>query len=67
MEKLITPEEFQELTGIKMNTQARWRWAGKLSFVKIGGAVRYERDVVEKLIEQGRRNYPVDPKESADA
>ncbi|MCA9773526.1 MAG: helix-turn-helix domain-containing protein, partial [Myxococcales bacterium] len=44
------------LGGVSIKTLQRWRWAGRgPAFVKIGALVRYERDVLERFIVDGRR------------
>lgn len=49
--KTYTPHEVSEMTGVKLQTLANWRYLGKgPHFVKIGGCVRYPARVIDELI-----------------
>ena len=49
------------ILGLSPKTLRRWRWAGTgPSFLKIGGAVRYDLAVLEAFIEASRRSSTSD-------
>ena len=59
---LINETEAALRLGLSPTTLRRWRWAGKgPSFLKIGGAVRYELAILEAFIEASRRSSTSDP------
>ena len=46
---------------IEVATLRRWRWAGKgPKFLKIGSAVRYDRDSLTEFLEAAERNSTSD-------
>lgn len=48
--KAYTTAEVEELTGIKQQTLANWRYLGKgPRFVKVGGKVFYPASVIDRL------------------
>ena len=58
---LINEIEAALRLGLCPTTLRRWRWAGTgPSFLKIGGAVRYEFAVLEAFIEASRRSSTSD-------
>lgn len=43
------------LLGLQQKTLRRWRWAGKgPAFHRLGGAVRYHPDDLQKFLDQSR-------------
>ena len=47
--------------GLSPTTLRRWRWAGTgPSYIKLGGAVRYDLAVLEAFIEASRRRSTSD-------
>jgi hypothetical protein len=53
---LLNETQAADLLNIKVPTLRRWRWAGKgPTFLKIGGAVRYDRADLEGFIASARR------------
>jgi hypothetical protein len=58
---LLNENQTAELLNIKVPTLRRWRWAGKgPTFLKIGGAVRYDRAELEGFIAAARRTSTSD-------
>ena len=58
---LINETEAAMCLGLSPTTLRRWRWAGKgPSFLKIGGAVRYDLSQLEAFIEAARRDSTSD-------
>jgi len=59
---LLKEHEAAAFLAVEVATLRRWRWAGKgPSFLKIGGAVRYELTALEAFIEASRRRSTSDP------
>ena len=51
----LTPRQVSEMTGISLDTLARWRCRKqRVPYLKIGRAVRYERTEVLAYLEQCR-------------
>ena len=58
---LLNESQAADLLNIKVPTLRRWRWAGKgPRFLKIGGAVRYDRADLEGFIASARRTSTSD-------
>jgi hypothetical protein len=58
---LLNETQAADLLNIKVPTLRRWRWAGKgPAFLKIGGAVRYDRAELEGFIAAARRTSTSD-------
>jgi len=58
---LLKEREAAELLAIRPTTLRRWRWAGKgPQFLKIGGAVRYERTTLNAFIDAAKRRSTSD-------
>jgi predicted DNA-binding transcriptional regulator AlpA len=58
---LLNERQAADLLNIKVPTLRRWRWAGKgPRFLKIGGAVRYDRADLEGFISSARRTSTSD-------
>ena len=58
---LLNEHEAADLLALEVTTLRRWRWAGTgPSFLKIGGAVRYDLAVLEAFIEASRRSSTSD-------
>lgn len=52
---LLTEHEVAALLALSHRTLQRWRWLGQgPAFVKLGGAVRYERSEIERFIAAAR-------------
>ena len=59
--QLITETEAADFLGLQPVTLRRWRWAGKgPRFLKIGGAVRYERATLEEFVSASVRRSTSD-------
>lgn len=57
MKPLMKESEVAKCLAIQVTTLRRWRWNGQgPEFVKVGHAVRYDPDVIEKFIIAGRRD-----------
>ena len=60
MEKLLTVDEAANLLAVKCSTIRKWTHIGFIPYVKLGGAVRFQRqaiaDWVKKNSKKGRRN-----------
>jgi Helix-turn-helix domain len=64
---LLNETQAADLLNIKVPTLRRWRWAGKgPRFLKIGGAVRYDRTDLEGFIASARRTSTSDTRGNAD-
>lgn len=50
--EFISPEELEELFGIKVSTQAKMRHQRELPYYKFGKAVRYKYDEIVDFIMQ---------------
>jgi hypothetical protein len=58
---LLDETNAARILGLSVKTLRRWRWAGKgPAFLKIGGAVRYDRDDLEGFIASARRTSTSD-------
>lgn len=51
--ELMTAVETAELLGVEVQTLSNWRSSGrhKLPFTRVGSAIRYRRQAVEKWLE----------------
>jgi hypothetical protein len=56
---LLSPEEIENLYGIKQSTLAKWRHLGQGSdYFKLGGMVKYKAEEFDKWLETSRvRGY----------
>ncbi|MDH3664216.1 MAG: helix-turn-helix domain-containing protein [Alphaproteobacteria bacterium] len=53
---LLNEHEVARELGLSVKTLRKWRWSGDgPDFIKIGRAVRYERQAIDALKEAGRR------------
>ena len=53
---MLNEHEVARELGISVKTLRKWRWAGEgLEYVKLGRAVRYERQAIDAFKEAGRR------------
>ena len=58
---LLNETQAADLLNIKVPTLRRWRWAGKgPTFLKIGGAVRYDPADLESFLASARRTSTSD-------
>jgi hypothetical protein len=58
---LLNEHQAAELLNVQVATLRRWRWAGKgPAFLKIGGAVRYDRADLEGFLASARRTSTSD-------
>ena len=54
--RLVAEHEAAALLGLSVKTLRRWRWAGReLPFIKLGSAVRYSLDDLERYVAEHRR------------
>ncbi len=61
-ERLLNEKEVAELFSIKVVTLRRWRWLGTgPRFLKIGGAVRYDPQVLKNYLSDRARTSTSDP------
>lgn len=51
---LLTVQDVANRFGVKQPTVRKWLREGRIRGVKIGGARRFERAEVDRLIEEGR-------------
>ena len=70
-EKLLTISETANRLGLKRNTIRQWVFLRKLSYVKVGSAVRICESEIDRIVAEGtvcRLNHsswpPLDPEES---
>ena len=55
MKKLLSPEEVEELFGIKKATLSQWRWKRiGPDFFKVGSNVKYSMEEIERWLETRR-------------
>ena len=60
--KLLKEHQAANILSLEVATLRRWRWAGTgLSYIKLGGAVRYDVAEIERFIEAGVRQSTSDP------
>ena len=63
-EQLLTPKQLSEWLQIKPSTVYKWTHYGFIPHVKLGGAVRFDRETVESWIKRrskrGRNSYKLD-------
>jgi excisionase family DNA binding protein len=53
--RLVDEHEAATILGLSVKTLRRWRWAGReVPFIKLGGAVRYSLDDLERYIAEHR-------------
>ena len=52
-DRLVRVPEAADRLGLKEKTLRFWIWAGKIEFVKVGGAIRLRQSTIEKIIERG--------------
>jgi hypothetical protein len=58
---LLNEKQAADLLNLKVPTLRRWRWAGKgPAFLKIGGAVRYDRADLHGFVASARRTSTSD-------
>ncbi|MBZ0252924.1 MAG: helix-turn-helix domain-containing protein [Candidatus Methylomirabilis sp.] len=58
---LLDEREAARLLALAVKTLRRWRWEGQgPAFLKLGGAVRYERAELERFIAGSRRSSTSD-------
>ena len=50
---LMTVEQFAEMLGLKPATVRQKIWRREIEFVRIGRAIRFRPETVEKMIEAG--------------
>lgn len=60
--QLLTVKQVAELTGWSQSTVRQKVWRRQLPYVKLGGSIRFEHDVILSLIDKGRVDVlPVPP------
>ena len=58
MEPLLSPREAADLLGVKVGTLAAWRYRQEgPPWLKVGGAVRYDRPVLEQWAGRNQNGY----------
>lgn len=50
---LLTVEQFAVALGLAPKTIRMWVWRKEVSFVKVGGAVRFRPETLEQVIKRG--------------
>jgi predicted site-specific integrase-resolvase len=59
---LVREAEAARLLGLSVRTLQKWRWTGKgPEFVRLNGAVRYQRSDLDRFVASGRRTSTSDP------
>lgn len=53
MTKLLTVDQFAEALGLKPATVRQKVWRREIEFVRVGRAIRFRPELVEKLIQRG--------------
>lgn len=51
--KLLTVNAASELLGLRPATLRFWIWTRRISYVKVGRAVRLNEDTINEIIERG--------------
>ncbi len=60
-ERLLNEKEVAELFSVKVSTLRRWRWCGRgPSFLKLGGAVRYDPQELKNFLAASKRTSTSD-------
>ena len=56
--KLMSPKELSEYIGVKESSLAVWRTnkTDPLPYIKVGGLIRYDKEIVDKWLESRSRN-----------
>lgn len=57
-EILLTEDEVAAMLAVSSAAVRKWRGEGRIRFVRLGSAVRYERSEVMDFIERGRQAPP---------
>jgi excisionase family DNA binding protein len=52
---LLTYQDAADILGVKEQTLRSWVCYGKISYVKIGSAVRFKREHIDEFIDQSTR------------
>ena len=50
---LMTAPQVAEWLGVKESTIRKWRFLGKIPFLKIGSAIRYDPEVIQRWFKTG--------------
>jgi predicted site-specific integrase-resolvase len=59
---LVREAEAARLLGLSVRTLQKWRWTGKgPEFVRLNGAVRYQRSDLDRFVASARRTSTSDP------
>ena len=53
MSKLYTAKETAEILGIKESTVRKWVLEKRIPYVKVGTALRFNANEIEKIVSQG--------------
>ena len=53
-EKMLTPQEAGEMLGVCNRTLYRWRRAGYIEGVRVGGAIKYRRSDCRAILANGK-------------
>jgi len=54
--RLVDEHEAAAILGLSVKTLRRWRWAGReVAYIKLGAAVRYSLDDLERYVAEHRR------------
>lgn len=52
LEEPITQKQLSEFLGVSVQTLIRWRQKGKIPFIEVGSAIRYDKSKVIKALEK---------------
>ncbi len=64
--RLLRESEAAQMLSLEVSTLRRWRWSGRgPRFLKLGGAVRYDRTDIDAFVEASRRASTSDPGDRA--
>jgi excisionase family DNA binding protein len=50
---LLTTEEFAAALGLSPKTVRQWTWKRRVSFVRVGRAIRFQPETVTEIIDRG--------------
>jgi excisionase family DNA binding protein len=53
-QRLLTVQEAAHLLSVSVSTLYGWVWQRRIPFVKVGRALRFERDDLERFIQSNR-------------
>ncbi len=53
MSKLLSVAEFAESVGLSPKTVRQWVWMRRVSYVRVGRAIRFRQETVKEILDRG--------------